>query len=114
MNGIIGEFRLGEDIAVAIDAVSGDTASITAITASMKSALVSGNRIILDDAATAVTMSVAPQSPATGGWTLSLGSAASAALTVGVYGIDAKITLGSAVEITDQTAFIRLTRAALA
>ncbi len=114
MNGIIGEFRLGEDIVVAIDALSGDTAGVTAITASMKPAMVSGNRVVLDDAAAAVTMSVAPQSPTSGGWTLSLSSTASAALATGAYGIDAKITMGGAVEITEQTAFIRLTRAALA
>lgn len=42
MNGIIGEFRLGEDLAVALDATTGDTALVTALTARMKPARVAG------------------------------------------------------------------------
>jgi hypothetical protein len=34
-NGIIGEFRIGEDIAIALDAVDGDAATITTIEVAM-------------------------------------------------------------------------------
>lgn len=114
MNGIIGTFRIGEDISVALDASSGNAATVTAISAAMKPALVTANQLVLDDSAAGTAMSVAPQSPATAGWTISLSNAQSAALEPGVYGLDARLIIGSGVEITDQTAFIRLSRAALA
>lgn len=114
MNGIIGDFRIGEDIAIALDATSGNTATVTAITAQMKPATLSATRLTLDDAAAATTLAVAAQSPASAGWTISLPAAQSAALTPGIYGIDARLTIGSGVEITDQSAFISLTRAAVA
>ena len=114
MNGIIGEFRLGEDISIALDAMAGDPASVTGLTAAIKPALIAGNRVVLDDAATGIAMTIAPQGPASAGWIVSLGHAATSALTAGVYGIDAKLTLASSVEITEQSAFIRLSRATLA
>ena len=45
-NGILGEFRVGEDIAIALDATEGDAAQVTAIDVRMKPALVADNRII--------------------------------------------------------------------
>ncbi len=112
MNGIIGTFRIGEDIAVALDATSGDPATVTAITARMKPAKAAGNRIVLDDSASGIDMTVAAQGAA--GWTISLGNAATASLAAGLYGIDARLTVAGAVEMTDQTAFIALTKAAVA
>ena len=114
MNGIIGEFRIGEDLAVALDVTAGDPATVTAISAKMKPTLVSTSRLVLDEAAAAITLSVAPQSPASAGWTIALGAAQSAALAPGVYGIDARLTIGASVEMTDQSAFISLTKAAVA
>jgi hypothetical protein len=113
MNGIIGHFRIGEEITLALDATAGDPATVTVITAKMKSAKVSGNRMVLDDSANGIDMLVSPQSGAAG-WTLSLGHTASAGLNAGLYGIDARLTLSGAVEITEQTAFISLTQAAVA
>jgi hypothetical protein len=107
MNGIIGEYRIGEDIAVALDATAGDPATVTAISAKMKPALLSTSRLVLDETAAAISLTVAPQSPASAGWT-------SAALSPGVYGIDARLAIGSGVEMTDQSAFISLTKAAVA
>ncbi len=112
MNGIIGTFRIGEDISVALDATAGDPATVTAIAARMKPAKVTGNRIVLDDAGAATDMTVASQGPA--GWTISLGHTATANLAPGLYGIDARLTLSGAVEMTDQTAFIALSMAAVA
>lgn len=114
MNGIIGEFRIGEDIAIALDATAGSTAGVSAISASMKPATIGTNRFVLDDSAAAQSLTIAPQSPASAGWTVTLPAAQSALLAPGIYGIDARIVIGSGVEITDQSAFISLTRAALA
>ena len=114
MNGIIGEFRLGEDVAIALDATSGDSAYVTGLTAAMKPALIVGNRVVLDDAAAGIAMTVFPQSPASAGWIVSLGHAATSGMSAGVYGIDAKLTLSTSVEITEQSAFIRLSRATVA
>lgn len=114
MNGIIGTFRIGEDLVVALDATSGDTSTVSAISAQMKPALVSANRLALDDAASPIALAVAPQSPAGAGWTISIGNAQTALLEPGIYGIDARLTLASSVEITDQSAFISLSRAAVA
>jgi hypothetical protein len=112
MNGIIGEFRLGEDVAVALDAANGDTALVTAVAARMKPARVTGNRLVLDDDDAGTALAVVPRGA--DGWTLSLSAAATAALAPGLYGIDARLAFGGAVEITEQTAFIALSKAALA
>ena len=111
MNGIIGEFRIGENISVALDAIAGDPATVTNIAASIKPAKVSGNRLVLDDTASETDMTVTSQGSA--GWLLSISYAASAGLAAGIYGIDAKLYFASAIEKTEQTAFIALTRAAV-
>lgn len=112
MHGTIGTFRIGEDLAVALDAIAGDPASVTAITARMKPAKVVANRIVLDDAAAGIAMTVTSQGPA--GWIVSLPAAATGALGAGIYGIDARLTLSGAVEMTEQSGFIALSRAAVA
>lgn len=112
MNGIIGEFRLGEDIAVALDATAGDPATVTAISARMKSAKVLGNRLVLDDSASPIDLAVTANGLE--GWLIALDHTASAALAPGIYGIDAKLTIAGGIEITEQTAFIALSRAAVA
>lgn len=112
MNGIIGSFRIGEDVAVALDALTGDPATVTAITAKMKPAKTTANRIVLDDSAAGITMQVNPNGSA--GWVVSLANTATANLAVGLYGIDARLTIAGAVEMTEQTGFIALTQAAVA
>lgn len=112
MHGTIGTFRIGEDLNVALDAIAGDTASVTAITARMKPAKVVANRIVLDDNASGIVMVVTSQGPA--GWIISLPSATTATLEAGVYGIDAKLILSSAIEMTERSGFIALSRAAVA
>jgi hypothetical protein len=113
-NRIIGEFRVGEDIAIALDAVDGDGATITTIDVAMKPALVGDNRLMLDDDASAIVLAAVPQAATGSGWTISLTGAQSALLAPGLYGIDARLTIAGGVVITEQTAFISLTRAALA
>ena len=112
MHGTIGTFRIGEDIAVALDAVSGDPGSVTAITAKMKPAKVVANRIVLDDDAAELAMVVTSQGPA--GWLVALPASVTGGLEAGIYGIDARLTLSGAVEITEQSGFIALSRAAVA
>ena len=111
MIGLIGEFRVGEDIALELEVASGDPGLVTAITAAMKPARITANRPVLDDAADSVALAVSPE---LNGWTLSLPSAATASLSPGLYGIDARLEVGGGVEITEQTAFIALSEGALA
>ena len=112
-NAILGEFRVGEDIAIALDAIAGDAVQVSAIGVAMKPALVGDNRLTLDDAAAAITLSVAPQTTPSTGWTISLPGAQTALLDPGLFGIDARLTVAGGIVITEQTAFISLTRAAL-
>ena len=112
-NGILGEFRVGEDIAIALDAIAGDAAQVSAISVAMKPALVGDNRLMLDDAAAPIALSAAPQAVPGTGWTISLSGAQTALLEPGLYGIDARLTVAGGIVITEQTAFVSLTRAAL-
>lgn len=112
MNEVIGAFRVGEDLAIALDAAAGDTAEVTAITASMKPAKALANRLVLDAAAAVIPLIVTARGDA--GWTLSLPATATASLEPGLYGIDARLAFAGGVEITENTAFVALSRAALA
>jgi hypothetical protein len=114
---IIGEFRVGEDILIALDAVSGDAASVTEVTARMAAASANRNGDAeISASATRIPMAVTFR-PATAdnsaGWTLLLAAASSASLEPGIYGIDARLVVGTGVIITDTTAFIRVSRCAL-
>ena len=66
----------------------------------------------LDDAAAATDLTVTSQGPA--GWLVSLGHAATSALPAGIYGIDARLEFAGPVEMTEQSGFIALTKAAVA
>lgn len=111
MTNLIGEFRVGEDIGVALEVASGEMAEVSAIIAAMKPALISANRPVLDQSAAAIALTVVPGAA---GWTLSLPSTATASLAPGIYGIDARLEVGGGIEITDRTAFIALTAGAVA
>jgi hypothetical protein len=111
MNDVIGAFRVGEDLSIALDAASGDTAHVTAISASMKPAKVAANRLMLDDDAVAIALSVTSRGAE--GWTLSHPAAGTATLEPGLYGIDARLAFGEGVEITESTAFVTLSRASV-
>lgn len=112
MNNVIGIFRVGEDLAIALDAAAGETGEVTGVTAGMKPAKATANRLLLDDDALAVPLTVAARG--IDGWTLSLAAAATGTLEPGIYGIDARLTFAGGVEITQNTAFIALSRAAVA
>ena len=108
MTAIIGTFRIGEDISVALD---GDMTGVSAVTAKMKPALLTGGTLTLDDAATATSLTVTTNG--TSGWLISLDHATTAGLAEGVYGIDAKLSYSGLIEITEETAFIQISRAAV-
>lgn len=113
---IIGEFRVGEDILVALDAVSGDPDSVDLVTAKLAAAEIRGGATIIREGAEAHDMTVTPRTASgdiAAGWTLLLPAETTAQLAPGLYGIDARLEIGGGVDITDRTAFIRLTRAAV-
>ncbi|MEO0589126.1 MAG: hypothetical protein AAFZ11_01050 [Pseudomonadota bacterium] len=113
---IIGTFRIGEDIALALDAVAGDIANIQQITANL-SASKQRTHFELDTEFTAVTMLVSDRSaeganPA--GWTISLAASQTTSLKPGLYGIDARmVDANGNVDITEETALIRVTKGAI-
>lgn len=117
MRSIIGEFRIGETIVVALDAVSGDPDDVSAITAAMRLVDTSGEAPAFVAAAEAIALTPAPRAAAgdiPAGWTLTLAAAASAELSPGTYGLDARLSIAGGVDITDETALLVLTEAAVA
>jgi hypothetical protein len=110
MTSLIGEFRVGEDIGVALEVAQGEMALVSAISAAMKPARIAANRPVLDESAAAIALDVAADAT---GWTLSLPSAVTATLDPGIYGIDARLEIAGGVEITDRTAFISLSAGAI-
>lgn len=113
---IIGTFRVGEDILVALDALSGDPGTVSAPAAWLASTVQRGGGFAVPEDAAHVALAVTARAAAgdiPAGWNLLLAAASSAALVPGVYGIDLKMTDGATVNITDATAFVRLTRSAV-
>ena len=97
-------FQRGETISLALDAVSGDPASVGAIAAQLK-ALPPGRSNVAAGAPVAASFVIVPRAamldlPA--GWTLTLNAATSATLAAGFYVADALITVAGGVIITDQ------------
>jgi len=110
MSTVIGEFRIGEDIGVALQVAAGNPAQVAQIVAAMKPARIVANRPVLDDAAESIPLNVAAEDA---GWTLTLPSTATAGLEPGIYGIDARLEVAGGVEITERSAFISLSLGAL-
>jgi hypothetical protein len=108
--GLIGEFRIGEDLGIALEVTAGDMTQVSAVSAAMKPARIAANRPVLDASAAPIALTVASGAA---GWTLSLPSATTAALAPGIYGIDARLEIAGGVEITEQTAFVALSAGAL-
>jgi hypothetical protein len=99
-------FQRGETISLALDAVSGDPAGVSAITAKLK-AVPPGRTSVPAGAATAASFAVAPR-PAEGdvppGWTLTVSAATSSALSACAYLADARIEIGGGVIVTESVA----------
>lgn len=99
-------FQRGETVSVALDAVQGDPATVSAISAAMKPVL-AGRSVVDQAAAVAATFSVSNRAAAgeiPAGWTLTIPAAVSAGLAAGTYLADAKLTVGGGITITEPVA----------
>jgi hypothetical protein len=95
-------FERGETISLALDALSGDPASVTAISAVMK-AVAPGRTHVVSGAPIAATFDVYTRAATTdtpAGWTLVIPAAVSAALVPGNYAADARLEIAGGVTIT--------------
>ncbi len=112
---ILGTFRIGEDLAIALDATADIVAASSAVTAFIQPSRAGDVDFIPMPGSTRLEMTVTERPVAVGdipaGWTLSLTAEQTTSLDAEVYGIDARIEFDDAVEITEQTAFVQLTRA---
>ena len=105
-------FARGEDIAIALDAVTGDPLSVTSISAALK-AIPAWRAVLPVGAAVAASFSITPRaasSDAPAGWTLRIPAAVSATLKAGNYLADALLHLAGGTTITEQI-MIRLREA---
>jgi hypothetical protein len=99
-------FQRGETISLALDALSGDPLSVTAITAKLKG-VPPGRSTAPASAPVAASFTVINRAalgtdPA--GWTLTIAAATSATLPPGAYVADARLSIGSGVIITESVA----------
>lgn len=102
-------YQRGETISLALDAVTGDPAQVTAISAAMKAVLAGRSEA---SATTPVSASFAIAArPAVGneppGWTLTIPAPVSASLLPGAYVADARLEIAGGVIVTESVA-IRL------
>ena len=102
-------YQRGETISLALDAVTGDPALVTAISAAMK-AVPPGRSEAPVSAPVAASFAVTRR-PASGdqpaGWTLTVPALVSASLSPGAYIADARLEVAGGVIVTDSVA-IRL------
>lgn len=99
-------YQRGETISIALDAVTGDPLTVTAISAVMKS-VPPGRTGVPDSAPVAATFSIS-QRAAVGdippGWTLTIDAVTSAMLTAGNYLADARLEVAGGVIMTEPVA----------
>ena len=117
MSGRVAEFRVGEDISLALLALAGDPADIALVTAAIVKGLAGKAYYARDPSAAAITMLVSIR-PAEGvlpaGWNIVLPAATSETLEPGYYAVDAKLTgLDGSVDITSTPAIVKLTQGVL-
>jgi hypothetical protein len=99
-------FQRGETISLALDAVTGDSLSVTAISAAMK-AVAPGRTSVSAGTPVAAAFTISPraaQGDIPPGWSLTVDAAASAALAVGNYLADARLSVAGGVIITESVA----------
>lgn len=96
-------YQRGETISLALDAVSGDPLSVSAITAQLK-AVPAGRTTIAANTPIAATFTVTPhaaQGDLPAGWTLTVDAATSTTLTAGAYLADARLVVAGGVIVTE-------------
>ena len=99
-------FQRGETVSLVLDALSGDPASVSAITAQLK-AVAQGRLSVAPDAPVAASFSITPRAAIDdlpSGWTLTIPASLSATLAAGFYAADARLEVAGGVIITDQVA----------
>lgn len=99
-------FQRGETISLALDAVTGDPLSVTAISAAMK-AVAPGRTSVSAGTPVAAAFNISPrtaQGDIPPGWNLTVDAAASAALAAGSYLADARVEVGGGIVITEGVA----------
>jgi hypothetical protein len=99
-------FQRGETISLALDAVSGDISSVSAITADLK-AVSPGRTTVAASTPVAARFAVssrAASGDSAGGWMLTIDAATSVALTPGAYLADARLAVAGGIVITEPVA----------
>jgi hypothetical protein len=99
-------FQRGETISLALDAVTGDPLSVTAISAGMK-AVAPGRTSVSAATPLAASFAITPraaQGDIPPGWNLTIDAATSVGLAAGNYLADARMTVGGGVVITEGVA----------
>lgn len=96
-------FSQGETISIALDNVEGDISQVSSVSCSMKF-VEPGRKEPLDDAEVTESFLVIDREATEDipeGWTLTIDSTSSSNIPTGRYMVDAKINIGSSVQITD-------------
>ena len=99
-------FQRGETVSIALDAVTGDPASVTSITAAIKP-VAAGRSSVDPSSAIAATFTVSNRAAAgniPAGWTLTIPAATSTTLAAGTYVADARLVVAGGVTITEPVA----------
>jgi integral membrane sensor domain MASE1 len=98
-------FQRGETLTLALDAVSGDPASVTAISAQLK-AVPSGRTSVPAGAPVAATFAIVTRAAGEfpPGWTLIISAATCSTLIPGTYLADARLEVAGGVIITEAVA----------
>ena len=97
-------YQRGETVSLALDFLSGDLASVSAITAQLK-AVTPGRLSVAAGAPVAANFDITPRvavDDLPAGWTLTIPASVSAALDAGFYVADARLEVAGGVIITDQ------------
>jgi len=114
---ILDTFRVGEDFAIALDAIEGEVSDIETVTAYLAKST-SKSSFKKDPSFTEIELVVSSRAATethAAGWNLMLPAAQSAVLDPGLYGIDAKlVSFAGTIDITDTTAVIKVTESAMA
>ena len=101
-------FQRGETISLALDVVTGDPLSVTAMSAAMK-AVGPGRTSVNAGTPVAAAFTISPraaQGDMPPGWNLTVDATTSAALAAGSYLADARLSVGGGVIITESVAII--------
>lgn len=99
-------FQRGETITVALDAVTGDPADVTAISAKLK-ALPPGRTMVPEGTVAAAEFSIVSRAASgeiPAGWTLTIAASVSANLDPGNYLADAKLEIAGGIIVTEPIA----------